>query len=69
MLNALDGLAWQAAVRGETLRAVRLWGASASGQEALHVVYSQDERDLYDGAGDFFTNHIHLRLVAEIACE
>lgn len=49
MLNALDGLAWQAAVRGETLRAVRLWGASASGQEALHVVYSQDERDLYDG--------------------
>lgn len=49
MINALDGLAWQAAAREEPLRAARLWGASERGHETLTMPYSQEERDLYGG--------------------
>ncbi len=49
MLNALDGLAWQASAHEDRRLAIRLWAASAVGQEALQVVYSQEERALYDG--------------------
>src|SRR5262249_37551094 len=49
MIISLDGRAWQAAARNEPLRAARLWGASERGHETLHLVYSKEERSLYDG--------------------
>ena len=49
MVTALDGLAWQAAACEAPLRAARLWGASERGHETLHMAYSSEERELYDG--------------------
>ena len=49
MVAALDGLARHAAACDAPLQAARLWGASQRGHETLHIAYSQEERELYDG--------------------
>ena len=49
MVLALEGMAWQAAVRLAPLLAARLWGASERGREILHMAYSEEDRALYDG--------------------